>query len=127
MGLGYANLLTGSRFALNRGTKTGGVLSVWSRSAQSHFDGREGVLSINGDVRTTMVGADYAKDRLMTGVSLARSRGPGHYSGEHGGNAASAMTGVYPWIGYWASVASATLYPHYSFWTTPARSRRPMR
>ena len=23
--------------------------------------------------------------------------------------------------------ASPTLYPHYSFWTTPARSRRPMR
>ena len=24
-------------------------------------------------------------------------------------------------------LASSTLYPHYSFWTTPARSRRPMR
>ncbi len=103
MGLGYANLLTGSRFALNRGTKTGGVLSVWSRSAQSHFHGREGVLSINGNVRTTMVGADYARNRLMTGVSLAHSRGLGRYSGEDDGNAASAMAGVYPWIGYRAS------------------------
>ena len=69
------------------------VLTVGRRhaEAQSHFRGRESVLSINGDVRTTMPGADYAKDRMVTGVSLAHSRGLGSYRGEHSGRAASAM------------------------------------
>ena len=75
MSLGHGSLLTGSGFALNRVTKTGGILSFWSRSAQSQFHGREGVLALNGDVRTTMFGADYSKGRMVTGVSLSHSRG----------------------------------------------------
>ncbi len=31
------------------------ILSFWSRGAQSHFAGREGALSLGGDVRTTML------------------------------------------------------------------------
>ena len=38
-------------------TRHGGILSFWSRGAQSHFAGREGALSLGGDVRTTMFGA----------------------------------------------------------------------
>ena len=33
LGFSHGQMLTGSSFALNRGTKSGGVLSVWSRSA----------------------------------------------------------------------------------------------
>ena len=102
MGLGYSQgqVLTGSSFAMNRETTGGGILSVWSRSAQSRFHGREGVLSLNGDVITSTVGADYAKGRMVTGVAVARSRGSGGYSGEHRGTVSSGITGVYPWIGY---------------------------
>ena len=104
-GLGFSQgqVLTGSNFALNRGTKNGGVLSVWSRSAQSRFHGREGLLALNGDVVTSTVGADYAKGRMVSGVAVAHSRGTGGYSGEHRGAVSSAITGVYPWIGYEAS------------------------
>ena len=100
MGLGGENLLTNSSFALTRETRQGGILSFWSRGARSSFAGREGALSLGGDVRTTMVGADYAKGPLVTGLSLSNSRGLGEYAGVSGGQVASAVTGLYPWLGY---------------------------
>ena len=103
MGLGSDRLLQGSSFALNRATSSGGVLSFWSRSAQSQFYGQDGALALNGDVRTSMFGADYAKGRMVTGVSLSHSRGLGRYAGVDSGQVNSAVTGLYPWIGYKAS------------------------
>ncbi len=43
-GGGYA--LTGSAFEMNRETGRGGILSFWSRGAQSQFAGREGALTL---------------------------------------------------------------------------------
>ena len=103
MGLGSDRLLQGSSFALNRATSSGGVLSFWSRSAQSQFYGQDGALALNGDVRTSMFGADYSKGRMVTGVSLSHSRGLGNYAGVDTGQVSSAVTGLYPWIGYKAS------------------------
>ena len=100
MGLGGGNLLTGSAFALNRETRQGGILSFWSRGAQSSFVGREGALGLDGDVRTTMFGADYAKGPMVVGLSLAHSRGLGGYDGRSSGRVASSVTGLYPWLGY---------------------------
>ena len=102
MGLGGGDLLTGSDVALTRETR-GGILSFWSRGAQSRFAGREGDLSLGGDVRTTMVGADYARGPLVAGLSLAHSRGLGEYVGVAGGQVASSVTGLYPWLGYQAT------------------------
>ena len=99
MGLG-ADPLTGSAFTLDRETRHGGVLSFWSRGARSHFAGQEGALSLGGDVRTTMFGADYARGPLVAGLSLGHSRGLGEYDGVAGGRVASAVTGLYPWLGY---------------------------
>ena len=100
MGLGVENLLTSSSFALTRETRQGGILSFWSRGARSSFAGREEALSLGGDVRTTMFGADYAKGPLVTGLSLSNSRGLGEYAGVSDGQVASAVTGLYPWLGY---------------------------
>ena len=102
-GLAGGDLLTGSAFAFNRETRHGGVFSLWSRGAQSHFSGREGALSLGGDVRTTMFGADYAKGPLVAGLSLSHSQGMGEYAGVSGGQVASAVTGLYPWVGYKAT------------------------
>ena len=74
MGLGGGDPLTGSSFAMNRETR-GGILSLWSRGARSHFSGREGALSLGGDVRTTMFGADYAKGPLVAGLYRRRRSG----------------------------------------------------
>ena len=105
MGIGFQrdSVLSGSEFALNRATSSGGILSFWSRSAQSQFHGRDGVMALNGDVRTTMFGADYSKGRMVTGVSLSHSRGLGNYASVDSGRMTSAVTGLYPWIGYKAS------------------------
>ena len=100
MGLGGEHLLTSSSFALTRETRQGGILSFWSRGARSSFAGREEALSLGGDVRTMMVGADYAKGPLVTGLSLSNSRGLGEYAGVTAGQVASAVTGLYPWLGY---------------------------
>ena len=102
MGLGGGDLLTGSDFAMNRESH-GGILSFWSRGAQSRFSGREGALSLGGDVRTTMFGADYARGPVVAGLSLSNSRGLGHYAGAAGGQVASSVTGLYPWLGYKAT------------------------
>ena len=102
MGLGGGDLLTGSAFALNRESH-GGILSFWSRGAQSRFTGREGTLGLNGDVRTTMFGADYARGPLVAGLSLSHSRGLGEYSGVAAGQVLSSVTGLYPWLGYQAT------------------------
>ena len=102
MGLGDGDLLTGSAVALTRETR-GGILSVWSRWARSHFAGREGALSLGGDVRTTIVGADYATGPVVAGLSLSHSRGLGEYTGVTGGQVASSVTGLYPWLGYQAT------------------------
>ena len=100
-GMGFGgDVLTGSAFELNRQTRHGGVLSLWSRGAQSSFHGREGALALNGEVRTAMFEADYAKDRLVAGLSLARSRSLGGYQAETAGQVQSAVTGLYPWLGY---------------------------
>ena len=102
MGLGGGDLLTGSDFAMNRESH-GGILSFWSRGAHSRFSGREGALSLGGDVRTTMFGADYARGPVVAGLSLSNSRGLGDYAGAAGGQVASSVTGLYPWLGYQAT------------------------
>ena len=100
MGLGGEHLLTNSSFALTRETRQGGILSFWSRGARSSFAGREEALSLGGDVRTAMFGADYAKGPLVAGLSLSNSRGLGEYAGVTAGQVTSAVTGLYPWLGY---------------------------
>ena len=99
-GLGGGNMQTGSSFVMNHETRRGGILSFWSRGAQSQFAGREGELSLDGRVRTTMFGADYAKGPLVTGLSLSHSRGLGGYTGVDVGEVTSSVTGLYPWAGY---------------------------
>ena len=85
MASAVADGLAGSVLAFNRETRHGGTLSFWSRGARSHFAGRDGVLSLGGDVRTMMFGADYAKGPLVAGLSLSHSRGLGEYAGTAGG------------------------------------------
>ena len=103
LGGGGGDVLSGSSFALNRSTRHGGILSVWSRGARSQFSGREGGLSLGGDVRTTMFGADYARGSLTAGVSLSHSGGVGQYAGADSGEVVSSVTGLYPWLGYQAT------------------------
>ena len=103
LGLGGGDLLTGTAFGLDREMTRGGVFSVWGRSAQSRFLGQQGALSLDGDVRTSMLGAEYARGPLVAGMSLSHSRSLGSYEGVDGGQVASSVTGLYPWVGYKAT------------------------
>ncbi|MYN65779.1 MAG: hypothetical protein F4X11_12225, partial [Acidobacteria bacterium] len=89
--LGY-DPLSNSEFELNRESR-GGILSVWSRSSRSYFSGTEDALSLNGDVRTSMFGADWARGPLTLGLSVGRTLGLGGYSGPSGGRMSTSMTG----------------------------------
>ena len=97
-----ARLLEGSSMSMG-GDAAGGTFAFWSDTSRSSFSGREDALSLGGDVRTTMFGADYQRGRVITGLSVARSTGEGNYSGAAGGHLQAGLTGVYPWIGYRAS------------------------
>ena len=94
-------LLTGSSFALAGGTQETGFYTLWGRGAATHFNGREGGLSLDGEVASGMLGADWARGAVTAGLVVSRSRGEGSYRGESGGGAiTSSLTGVYPWGGY---------------------------
>ena len=99
-GLGGGDVLMGSGFVLNRETGGGASVSLWSRGMESRFSGRDGELSLDGGVRTTMFGADYAKGPLMAGLMLSHRRGLGGYQGADVGQVASSVTGLHPWVGY---------------------------
>ncbi len=101
MGMG-GNLFSNSEFELSRESR-GGMLSVWSSSSRSHFSGLDNALSLDGDVRTTMFGADYSRGALTVGLSVGRTLGTGGYRGTGGGQMGTSMTGFYPWAGYQVS------------------------
>ena len=109
-------MLTGSAFALTAEAKEGGLVSLWGRGALNRFDGREGDLSLDGEVTSVMLGADWTLDPGSTsgtgrgtgagagartaGLLMAHSRGTGSYRGESEGRVSSALTGVYPYGRY---------------------------
>ena len=109
------DLLTGSAFALTAETAGKGVVSLWGRGAIGRFEGREGELTLDGEVMTGMFGADWSRGRWTAGLIVSHSRGEGGYSdgtgsGEAsstdsgsgsgagtGGRVEATLTGLLPW------------------------------
>ena len=101
------DLLTGSSFALTAGTDSGGFATLWGAGAVSRFNGRQDDLSLDGEVATGMLGADWSRGSgsgagdWTAGMLIAHSRGSGDYrSPERGGSVESSLTGLYPWGRY---------------------------
>lgn len=104
-------LLAGSSFALTAeagGPGSGGdLVSFWGRGAVSRFDGREGEMTLDGEVATGMVGADWtwgrapggeASGRWTAGLLLSHSVGEGGYAeAESSGDVEATLTGLFPW------------------------------
>ena len=109
------DLLAGSSFALTSETAGKDVVSLWGRVAVTRFDGREGGLTLDGELVTGMLGADWTGGRWTTGLIVSHSVGEGGYSdgSESGarsltdsgpgsgsgtsGRVEAALTGVFPW------------------------------
>ena len=95
------DLLTSTAFTLTGGGPENGFGALWGRGVVSHFSGEDGALSLDGEVATGMLGADWVSGRWLAGLTLAMSRGTGGYRvGESSGDIESTLTGLYPWVGY---------------------------
>ncbi|WP_034417824.1 autotransporter domain-containing protein, partial [Candidatus Synechococcus spongiarum] len=82
--------------------------------ALSSFHGQEDTLSLNGNVTTALVGADWRTEQWQAGAALSHSWGDGGYEGEGdndgGGKISATMTGLFPYgryaltprLGVWA-------------------------
>ena len=97
--LSVRDVVTGTSFALTGGSQDGGFSSLWGQAAIAGFDGHEGDLALDGEVRTGMLGADYERGPLAGGLLLSMSRGDGSY-GSRGGEIESSLAGVYPYARY---------------------------
>ena len=94
-------MLTGSSFALTGGTAERGFGAFWGRGAATRFDGRESELTVDGEVASAMLGADWTRDRVLAGLMLSHSRGDGGYSSPKGsGEVESTLTGLFPYGRY---------------------------
>ena len=115
------DLLTGTSFALTAqaGGPGGGFASLWGRGAVSAFDGREGNLTLDGEVTTGLIGADRSSDpgarsgsgsgsgagSWTAGLAIGHSTGTGGYrsgrcgEGDCGGEIEAELTGLYPYAG----------------------------
>ncbi len=94
------DLFTGTSFALTGGTPGEGTVSAWGRGVISTFDGREGELSLDGEVGNLMLGADFTHGRATAGLMLSHAQGRGGYRGESEGSIEASLTGLYPYGRY---------------------------
>ena len=97
-------LLSGSSFALTAGSAESGFGALWGRGALTRFDGREGDLTLDGEVASAILGADFTRGRGTAGLVVAHSLGEGGYRSPNGGGGVeTTLTGLYPWGRYAAS------------------------
>ena len=98
-GMTGRELLTGSAFTLTSASEDGArSAALWGRGAVSSFSGRDGLLTIDGEVTSATLGADYAAGRWLGGLMVKHSLGEGSYSGDGGsGTVESTLTGIYPY------------------------------
>ena len=99
--LGMEQVLAGTAFALTQDTDNGASLGLWGAGAYAGFSGREGGLSVEGDVSSFMLGTDWARGDHLLGLMLAHSRGSGSYSSSDGaGEIESRLTSLVPYANW---------------------------
>ena len=87
-------------FEIARETDGGLSLGLWGRVARSGFSGREGDMTLDGDVTSAMLGTDWQRRDALFGLTLFRSRGEGGYAGpDASGRIEAELSGLVPWAG----------------------------
>ena len=109
LALDLRQILLGSSFRLALGAEddahAGPRLTAWGRFAGTRFDGRDGTLSLDGDVFTGTVGVDSEWARWLAGVAVAHSRGDGSFTmpgtEDRGqGELENTLTSIHPYLRY---------------------------
>ena len=99
--LSSLELLSTSSFSLTEGTAESGFAAFWGRGAVTRFDGRDGEMTVDGEVASAMLGADFSRDALLGGLMLSHSRGEGGYRSPDGnGEVESTLTALFPYARY---------------------------
>ena len=96
-GVTQDEVLSGTSFAITAESGQHAYATLWGRGAATRFEGREGNLTLDGEVASAMVGADWAREDWTAGLIVSRSVGEGHYAGSSEGRVEAALTGLYPW------------------------------
>ena len=99
------DVLLGSSFRLTLGDADASPghmrLTAWGRVAGTQFDGRDGALTLDGNVLTGTVGVDSAWDRWLAGVAVSHSLGGGSFTGDGDGDLdSSTLTSIHPYLRY---------------------------
>ncbi|WP_025781933.1 autotransporter outer membrane beta-barrel domain-containing protein [Candidatus Synechococcus spongiarum] len=94
---------------------TGGAgLAFWGQGAITSFSAREDAISLDGDVSTALLGAEWSTERWLAGAALSHSWGSGGYEGEgddgDDGSISTTLLGLFPYgryaltsrLGVWA-------------------------
>ena len=114
--LNQRDLLAGSSFSL-AARADGGIAALWGRGVVSRFDGREGGLSMSGEVKGATLGVDWTRDidsgsgagPWTAGLLVSHARGKGSYRDDASGSGSgmvtrgevsSTVTGLYPYGRY---------------------------
>ena len=80
-------------------------LTAWGRVAGTRFDGRDGVLSLDGDVFTGTVGIDGTWGRWLLGLAAAQTQADGTFAGDGmsdrgQGTLDNTLTSIHPYVQY---------------------------
>ena len=102
------DVLLGSSFRLNLGDDAGPGhlrLTAWGRVAGTRFDGRDGDLTLDGDVLTGTVGIDGTWGRWLLGLAAAHTQADGTFAGDGmsdrgQGTLDNTLTSIHPYVQY---------------------------
>ena len=98
------DVLLASSFRLDLGaggTGGGPRLAAWGRVAGTQFGGRDGLLSIDGDVLTGTVGIDGTWDRWLAGMAVSHTRADGSAATDtQKYEIDQALTSIHPYLRY---------------------------
>ena len=107
-------LVQGSSFSFApEGEGSQPQVALWGQGALSSFRGEEEDISLDGDVTTLLLGADWTGRRWQAGAALSQSWGHGSYEEDNDreGEITSTVTGVFPYGRY-------ALTPRLGLWAT---------
>ncbi len=93
-------ILASTSFSHTKETTTGASITYWGQGVRSGFKGKDGELSLDGDVTGFMMGVDWSDYNRMYGLMLSRNKAEISYSNEaSSGNMDMKLTAIVPYAG----------------------------